>query len=79
MVKRRRPPELRFGPLQSPSVISRPPGNVVVQMEGRVVVTVAVWMTREVSVTVLVASPTATNRLAEISTPAMTMTEAMAR
>ena len=32
-----------------------------------------------VMVTVLVASPTATNRLAEISTPAMTMVAAMTR
>jgi hypothetical protein len=40
---------------------------------------VSVSVTREVSVTVLVASPTATNRLAEISTPAMMMAAATTR
>jgi len=52
---------------------------VAVEVTGGTGVTVSVWVTWEVSVTVLVASPTATNRLAEISTPAITIAEAMAR
>jgi hypothetical protein len=52
---------------------------VVVEAEGRAGVTVSVRVTREVSVTVLVASPTAMNTLAEISTPAVTIAAAIMR
>ena len=48
---------------------------LVVVASVEVLVTVSVV----VLVTVFVASPTATNRLAEISTPAMTIAEAMMR
>jgi hypothetical protein len=53
---------------------------VIVVVEVRVFVGPALLVAAfPVMVTVLVASPTATNRLAEISTPAMTMVAAMTR